>query len=233
MSLGQSQAVPKPLQFLLETGSMAGMPDAQLVERFAASRDAAGEAAFALLVSRHGPMVLGACRQLLDEPHTAEDAFQAVFMVLARRAGSIRRPDLLAPWLHGVATRIARKASAQARLRRRREKSEVEMLHIESVSREADARSLRDESAAAVHEELVRLTERYRRAVVLCHFEGLTHAEAARRLGCDSRNGRITRNAGARDAARPVPPSRPVWGGACTACIARAKVGCGSGSTVS
>jgi RNA polymerase sigma factor (sigma-70 family) len=184
MSRGQSHAVPKPLRFLLEAGSMAGMTDGQLVERFAASRDSAGEAAFAVLVSRHGPMVLGTCRSLLGDPHTADDAFQAVFLVLARRAGSIRQPDLLAPWLHGVATKIARKARAQAERRRRRENTEVEMNQLESVWCEADARALRDEDVTAVHEEVAGLPDRYRRAVVLCHFEGLTHAEAARLLRC-------------------------------------------------
>ena len=94
MSRGQSEAVPKPLRFLFETGSMAGMTDGQLVEQFAASRDSAGEAAFAVLVSRHGPMVLGTCRHLLGDAHAADDAFQAVFLVLARRAGSIRQPEL-------------------------------------------------------------------------------------------------------------------------------------------
>ncbi len=163
---------------------MAGMTDGQLVERFATRRDSEAEAAFAALVSRHGPMVLGVCRHRLGDPHTADDAFQAVFLVLARRAGSIRRPDLLGPWLHAVATKVARKARAQANRRRRREKSEVEMPRVESVGGQADASSFRDEDAEAVHEEIGRLPERYRRAVVLCHFEGLTHVEAARRLGC-------------------------------------------------
>jgi RNA polymerase sigma factor (sigma-70 family) len=184
MSMSQSEPMPIPLQFLLETGSMAGMTDAQLIERFAASRDSAGEAAFAALVSRHGPMVLGVCRHLLGDPHAADDAFQAVFMVLARRARSIRQPELLGPWLHGVAARIARKASTHAERRRRREKREVEMANVESIGCEAADHSARAEDAAAVHEEIGRLPERYRRAVVLCHFEGLTHAEAARRLGC-------------------------------------------------
>ena len=75
-------------------------------------RDAAGEAAFAALVQRHGPMVLDVCRQLLGDLHHAEDAFQAVFLVLARKAGAIRDPDLLGTWLHGVAVRTARKSRA-------------------------------------------------------------------------------------------------------------------------
>jgi RNA polymerase sigma factor (sigma-70 family) len=180
----QGQTVPKPLRALLETGSMAGLTDSELIERFTVSRDSGAEAAFAALVSRHGPMVLGTCRLLIGDPHTAEDAFQAVFMVLARRAASIRRPDLLGPWLHGVATKVARKARLRSDRRRRRENTEVEMTDVESMGSDTAVCSIRDEDAAAVHEEVGRLPERYRRAVVLCHFEGLTHAEAARRLGC-------------------------------------------------
>jgi RNA polymerase sigma factor (sigma-70 family) len=163
---------------------MTGMADGELVERFAARRDAGSDAAFAVLVARHGPMVLGVCRHILGDDHAADDAFQAVFLVLARRAGSIRRPDLLGPWLHGVAVRIARKARARAQRRRRHEKLEAEMAHVESRGDGPDPTPGRAEEAAAVHEEVGRLPERYRRAVVLCHFEGLTHAEAARRLGC-------------------------------------------------
>ena len=84
MSRNQSEEMPKPLRVLLETGSMAGMTDGQLVDRFASGRDSGGEAAFAALVSRHGPMVLSTCRHLLDDPHTADDVFQAVFLVLGR-----------------------------------------------------------------------------------------------------------------------------------------------------
>ena len=88
---------------------IAGLSDRQLLERFTAGgRDPAGEAAFAALVARHGPMVLGVCRQLLGDRHHAEDAFQAVFLVLARKARSIRDPDLLGNWLYGVALRTAR-----------------------------------------------------------------------------------------------------------------------------
>ncbi len=184
MRRGGSGVAGSPLRSLLEAGSMTGMTDGELVERFAARRDAAGDAAFAVLVSRHGPMVLGVCRHVLGDEHAADDAFQAVFLVLARRAGSIRRPDLLGPWLHGVAVRIARKARSRADRRRRREKSEVEMANVESRDDAPDPRPIRAEEAAAVHEEVDRLPERYRRAVILCHFEGLTHAEAARRLGC-------------------------------------------------
>ncbi len=96
---------------LFAGGSAAGLSDRQLLERFAASRD---EAAFAALVDRHGPMVLGICRQLLGDVQHAEDAFQATFLVLARKARSIRDPELLGNWLYGVATRTARCAGSRS-----------------------------------------------------------------------------------------------------------------------
>jgi RNA polymerase sigma factor (sigma-70 family) len=183
MALGQSDSVLKPLRVLLEAGSVAGMTDGQLLERFVIQRDAGAEAAFAAVVARHGPMVLGICRHWLGDA-SADDAFQAVFLVLARRAGSIRQPELLSAWLHGVAVRIARKAHAQSARGRQRAGQEVTMYDAEAAGREPIAEPMRAEEVAAVHEEVDRLPERYRRAVVLCHFEGLTHAEAARRLGC-------------------------------------------------
>jgi DNA-directed RNA polymerase specialized sigma24 family protein len=91
----------------------ADLSDRQLLERYAGRRD---EAAFAALVRRHGPLVLGVCRRLLRDGHAAEDAFQATFLVLAQRAGSVARPEALGPWLHGVATRVALKPRAQAGL---------------------------------------------------------------------------------------------------------------------
>ena len=91
--------VARQIETLFAGGSAAGLADAQLLDRFAADRD---EAAFAALVSRHGPMVLTVCRQLLGDHQHAEDAFQAVFFVLAKKARSIRDPDRLSPWLHGV-----------------------------------------------------------------------------------------------------------------------------------
>src|SRR4051794_22462210 len=117
MTSGQSAAIVKPLRALIETGSLTGVSDGHLLERFAARRDETSEAAFSVLVARHGPMVLGVCRHLVGNTHAAEDAFQAVFLVLARRAGSIGRPDLLGPWLHGVALRVARKVRARTRRR--------------------------------------------------------------------------------------------------------------------
>jgi Sigma-70 region 2 len=116
-------SVARQLESLFDGGSVAGLSDRQLIERFVAGRDSrAAEAAFAALVARHGPMVLGVCRQLLGDQQHAEDAFQAVFLVLARRARSVRDPDLLGNWLYGVAVRTARKARGRlARIRRNEE----------------------------------------------------------------------------------------------------------------
>ncbi|MCI0457689.1 MAG: hypothetical protein L0Z62_12025 [Gemmataceae bacterium] len=95
------------------------MPDQQLLERFVADRD---EDAFTALVHRHGPMVTGVCHRLLRETHDAEDAFQATFLVLARKATSIRKGESVGSWLHGVALRVARKARVEAARRARRER---------------------------------------------------------------------------------------------------------------
>src|SRR5262245_7666204 len=103
---------------LVGNQALRDLPDGELLGRF---RSTGEEAAFAVLVERHGPMVLGVCRRLLGDPHDAEDAFQATFLVLARNAGSVRNADSLAGWLHGVAQRVARKARARAAARRVRE----------------------------------------------------------------------------------------------------------------
>ena len=118
-----SPSLVRQLGSLFEGGSAAGLSDRQLLERFTARGEPADEAAFAAMVARHGPMVLGVCRQLLGDHHHAEDAFQAVFLVLARQARSIRDPDLLGTWLYGVALRTARKA--RGRLARRRQTEEA------------------------------------------------------------------------------------------------------------
>src|SRR5437870_2611706 len=102
-------SVVRQLGALFEAGSVAGLSDRQLLERYnAGGHDPAGEAAFSALVARHGPMVLGVCRQLLGDAQHAEDAFQAVFLVLAQKARSIRDPELLGNWLYGVSIRTAR-----------------------------------------------------------------------------------------------------------------------------
>jgi hypothetical protein len=103
-------SVVRQIESLLGCGSVAGLSDRQLIERFHTMAGPPAEDAFAALVSRHGPMVLKICRQILGDRQLAEDAFQAVFLVLARRAGSLYDPDRLANWLYGVTLRTARKA---------------------------------------------------------------------------------------------------------------------------
>jgi RNA polymerase sigma factor (sigma-70 family) len=179
---GMAHAAPtslaRQLGSLFEGGTAAGLSDRQLLERFAAARD---EAAFAALVSRHGPMVLGVCRQHLGDRHDAEDAFQAVFLVLARKAGLLREPELLGNWLYGVAMRTAR--TARTRLDRRRRTEESTARQAAAFPAATSDRAFLDaEQAEALHREIDRLPGAFRLPVVLCYFEGLTLDEAAHRL---------------------------------------------------
>ncbi len=183
--------VVRQIGSLFDGGTVAGLSDRQLLERFTAQQDAAGEAAFAALVSRHGPMVLDVCRQILGDRHHAEDAFQAVFLVLARKAGSIREPDLLANWLYGVALRTARCAKLQLASRRKKEEGDSmrrpgpgSSAVAEPMVHPAEQPAIDREEAEALHREIDRLPRSFRLPVVLCYFEGLTLDEAARRLRC-------------------------------------------------
>jgi RNA polymerase sigma factor (sigma-70 family) len=171
---------------VVDAGTVAGVSDGQLLARFNAHRDELAEMAFTALVRRHGPMVLRVCRQVLGDWHTAEDAFQATFLVLARRAGSISRPELLGHWLYGVALRTAREARVRNERRRRRESPAGEVMSVEPIG-EGDRPEwplVSREEFEALHEEVARLPERYRVPVVLCELEGLTYHEAALRLHC-------------------------------------------------
>ena len=150
-----------------------GDEDGELLRRFVAARE---EAAFAGLVRRHGAMVLGVCRRLLNDTHEAEDAFQATFLVLARRAAAVRKRDSVASWLYGVAYRVSLKARAAAH--RRPGGEPVEPISTADPAAEAAWRELRP----AIDEELSRLPEKYRAPLVLCYLEGKTNEEAARLL---------------------------------------------------
>jgi RNA polymerase sigma factor (sigma-70 family) len=151
------------------------LADRQLLERFVTARD---QAAFAALVQRHGPMVLGVCRRLLHDAHEAEDAFQATFLVLAHKARSIGRPELLGPWLHGVAYRTAARARQAAR--RRARGREAGAMPDGDPAVEVAWRELRQ----VLDEELGRLAQKYRAPLVLFYLEGKTTEEVARQLGC-------------------------------------------------
>jgi RNA polymerase sigma factor (sigma-70 family) len=184
-----SDSVVRQIELLFQGGSVSGLTDRQLLERFNARRDRTGEAAFSALVMRHGPMVLTVCRQLLGDRHLAEDVFQAVFLVLARKARSIRDPDLLGNWLYGVALRTARKA--RGRLARQRQHEESGSMKSGGAgsdssvaSSPADQPAIVREQAEILHSEVARLPKPFRLPVVLYYFEGLSLDEAARRLGC-------------------------------------------------
>jgi RNA polymerase sigma factor (sigma-70 family) len=157
----------------------AAVADAQLLERFAIRRE---EAAFAQLVCRHGPMVLGVCRRLLRCEQDVEDAFQATFLVLARRAAAIRKAGSVGSWLHGVARRVAAQARAEAACRATHERR----CPAAAPADRADEITWR-ELRAVLDEELARLPEKYRGPLIQCYLEGQTQDEAARQLGWSPR----------------------------------------------
>lgn len=170
-------------QILFSAGTVAGLNDDELLRRFTARRDVIGEVAFAALVARHGAMVLAACRRTLTDEHEAEDAFQATFLVLARRAASVRG-GTLGPWLYGVALRVARRARADSLRCRTKARSEPTRLRlIAEADTDAASAAERAELAAVVDEELARLSGRDRAPLLLCDLGGLTHEQAAEQLG--------------------------------------------------
>jgi RNA polymerase sigma factor (sigma-70 family) len=149
------------------------LPDAQLLDRFVCAQD---ETAFTALVARHGPMVLGLCRRLLRDGPDVEDAFQAVFLVLVRKAAAVGRRELLGNWLYGVAFRVASDLRAQA-ARRARRRSRLDPGELAAPDG-PDAPEL----PALLDAEVARLPDKYRRPVVLCYLQGQTNEEAARQL---------------------------------------------------
>jgi RNA polymerase sigma factor (sigma-70 family) len=171
----------REIDCLFRDGVATGLTDKELLERFAASRDPGGELAFTTLVARHGPMVLNVCRRILRDPSDADDAFQATFLVLVRRAGSIRFGNTLAPWLYGVSVRVARRVRVVGACR-------------SAIAWDEDALEAIPDRASGVHsgldlrlaidDALARLPASFRAAIVLCYLEGLTHEEAADKLGC-------------------------------------------------
>jgi RNA polymerase sigma factor (sigma-70 family) len=180
---GRLNGYAKDLQALFAAGALGDLGDAQLLERFLEhERDGpAAEAAFAALVERHAPMVLRVCIGVLGDFHDAQDVVQATFLVLAQRAGSVRRRGSVASWLHGVALRLASKVKRGAARRRFHERRGGEIM---TARRDEQAGPPPAGSWPELHEELGRLPGRYREPIVLCHLEGLTQEQAARRLGC-------------------------------------------------
>ena len=177
MAGNSSDRVFRQVHRVLNFGAVGTMPDAQLLEWFVTEPAESAEAAFEELMNRHGPMVFGVCRRVLQDPHDAEDAYQAVFLVLAKRAGSIRRKHSAASWLFGVAHRVAVRARGRAARRRAIE------LRIAEQTAEGFLPSGEQTDWSMLHDEVDRLPERLRAPLVLCYLEGLTYGAAAQQLG--------------------------------------------------
>ncbi len=175
-----AEAHPNPfvhhLRHLLGDVPAPALTDGQLLERFLADRD---ETAVEMLVRRYGPLVFGACRRVLRNAHAAEDAFQATFLVLVRKAPALDRGQPLGSWLYTVAYRLALRARANE-LRRQQCEGQVARQRFPAPGRDPGSSDL----AVALEEELHRLPERHRAALVLCYLEGKTNEQAAEILGC-------------------------------------------------
>jgi len=193
MAIASKSAALRQIQRVFVDGTLSGLSDCELLERFLEGRD---EAAFTAVVERHGAMVLETCRAVLRDADAAEDAFQATFLVLVCKARSIRGRDALGGWLHRVAYRIAIQAGEDAARTRTRERP-VGDLHVEDRSRIEPGNDWR----AVLHEEVARLSDKYRLPVLLCDFEGKTHDQAAHELNWGVATVR-RRLAGARDLLR-------------------------------
>ena len=162
---------------LFGMGTVGALTDLELLDRFVNGDVDGSERAFEVLVERHGAMVMNVCLGVLRDSHAAEDAFQATFVVLVRKARWLRREGSLGSWLHGVALRTARKARVSAARRRTRE---LVMAHRSAVL--LDGRPDGNELEELLHEEIDRLPQAYRAAVVLCYLEGMSQEAAARQL---------------------------------------------------
>jgi RNA polymerase sigma factor (sigma-70 family) len=176
MTNNDRSSVTRYLRRLLSLPEAGGLTDAQLLDRFVTDRD---QAAFEVLVWRHGPKVLGVCRRMLHHVQDAEDAFQATFMILVRKASSIAQSQSLSSWLHRVAYRVALRAAILAQQRAARFKPLTDTLEAKEVQER-----LSSDLRVVLDEEVNRLPAKYRAPFVLCYFDGKTNEEAARELGC-------------------------------------------------
>ena len=170
----------RPLRVLYKVGTIGDLTDGQLLERFATDAGPAAELAFSALVERHEAMVWRVCMAIVRDEHAAEDAFQATFLVLVRKAGSLWVSDSLGPWLHQVACRTASCMRSGLIRRRKHERRFATRNGVDPVLYVTPRDFDRD---AALHEEVNRLPEKYRAPLILCDLEGRTHQEAARCLG--------------------------------------------------
>jgi HlyD family secretion protein len=166
------------LRHILGRNVNSDVSDSELLRRFATERD---EASFELLMWRHAGIVLHVCRQVLRDEQSTEDAFQATFLILARKAGSIGRRESLGSWLYRVAHRIAIKSQAQ---RQKRMTVERESERLDSVAAPASTDNADErEQRRIIAEEVQRLSANYRAAIVACYFEGKSLEEAGHQLG--------------------------------------------------
>ncbi len=186
MSANSSTSLTHPLTQIYRGGTASARPDDELLARWA---DGCGPEPIAALIGRHGPLVLGVCRRILGDGPDADDAFQATFLVLVRRARTLRDPERLAPWLHAVATRIALRARRRWRTGSATLASSDPRLrlvaHSEEPSEAETPSNLElSELRRVLDEEVARLPKRYREPFVLCVIQGLSRAEGSSRLGC-------------------------------------------------
>ena len=178
MASQRNQSTHRYLRVLFEAGTDSGLTDGKLLELFAAQRGETSELAFATLVERHGPMVIRVCRAILRQEHEAEDAFQATFLVLVRKADSLWVRDSLGPWLYRVAYRIAVRAKIVSGRCQAAERKVAEMAFDRNSGEE------RSGLGPVLYEEIDRLPDHYRIPIVLCDLEGRTYEAAARHVGC-------------------------------------------------
>lgn len=160
---------------IFDEGTPTSQSDEQLLTQFASAGD---EVAFAALVARYGQMVAAVSRNMLNDQNDVEDAFQATFLILVRRAGSIRQGEALGAWLHRVAVRVALEANRMSVRKSADERKAMERLTTGFQVDEAQ-----EDRASVLHQELDRLSGRYRFPIVLCYLQDLTHAQAAVQLG--------------------------------------------------
>ena len=163
-------AIARNLERLVDPGTLAGLSEPQVLARFV---DRGDPVAFEAIVVRYGPMVLAVCRGILRDANDVDDAFQATFVTLIRKAAGLKQPERLGPWLYGVAYRVA------VRARRRRK---LEGLPGELAGRPGDPDGGEREQLSVLHDEIERLPDKYRLPIVLCCIEEETHDEAARKL---------------------------------------------------
>ena len=177
----QYGSVMRPLGVLLNEGPVSGLSDGELLERFMGTDSEVAELAFAAIVDRHGPMVRRVCLQMLGNLHDAQDAFQATFFILARKARSVHTRDSAASWLHGVAYRVCLRARSATYRRRAHERMAANL--AEACACPLDVPETSD-WGELLHSELALLPERFRAPIVLCDLEDIAYEEAARLLGC-------------------------------------------------